>query len=278
MPVRDILLQMNSYPEPTPSWALDAAISLARDCGAKLSAGVCEVHIPPVSNWLANKLVNADGMIAAENHKSSENAKALLSQFSSAVGDDLVGEALLIRCPGMVTHWQIAAKACAYDLIVVPVYGHKETIAMAEGLVFEAGRPVLLVPERAGAPLRFDHVVIGWDGSRAAARALSDALTFCRAASKVTIVSVTKDKDLSNAAPISDVVRHLGRHDIAAEAIEIPADGSNAGLVLQSLCERSGGELLVMGAYGHSRVREFVLGGATRSVLEDPKLPIFLSH
>lgn len=278
MPVRDILLQMNSYPESTPTWALDAAISLARDCDAKLSAGVCEVHIPPVSNWLANKLVNADGMIAAENHKSAENAKTLLSQFASNVDDDLVGETLHIQCPGMVTHWQLAAKACAYDLIIVPVYGHRETTAMAEGLVFEAGRPVLLLPERGGAPLRFDHVVIGWDGSRAAARALADALSFCQTAAKVTIASVTKDKDLSKAAPSSDVVRHLGRHGIAAEAVEIPADGSNAGLVLQSYCERSGADLLVMGAYGHSRVREFVLGGATRSVIEDPKLSIFLSH
>ncbi|MDE8654642.1 universal stress protein [Novosphingobium album (ex Liu et al. 2023)] len=278
MPVRDIILQMNSYPEPTPGWALEAAVSLAQGCGARLSAGVCEVYIPPVSNWLANKLVNADGMIAAENHKSSENAKTLLSQFSSTVGADLVGETLLIRCPGSVTHWQLAAKACAYDLIVVPVYGHQNTIAMTEGLIFEAGRPVLLLPEPGGAPLRFDHVVIGWDGSRAAARALADSLSFCRAASKVTIASVTKDKDLSKAAPVSDVVRHLGRHDVAAEAIEIPADGSDAGLVLQSFCERSGGDLLVMGAYGHSRVREFVLGGATRSVLEAPKLPIFLSH
>lgn len=278
MPVRDILLQMNSYPEPTPSWALDAAISLARDCGAKLSTGVCEVHIPPVSNWLANKLVNADGMIAAENHKSGENAKALLSQFASSVSEDLVGEALHIQCPGMVTHWQLAAKACAYDLVIVPVYGHRETTAMAEGLVFEAGRPVLLLPERGGTPLRFDHIVIGWDGSRAAARALADALSFCKTATKVTIASVTKDKDLSKAAASSDVVRHLGRHGITAEAIEIPADGSDAGLVLQSYCERSGGDLLVMGAYGHSRVREFVLGGATRSVIEAPKLPIFLSH
>ncbi len=278
MLVRDIILQMNSYPEPTPNWALEASISLAKGCGAKLSVGVCQVHIPPVSNWLANKLINADGMIAGENHKSSENAKALLSQFSSTVGDDLAGEALLVECPGMVTHWQLAARACAYDLIIVPVYGHRETTAMAEGLVFESGRPVLLLPERDGGPLRFDHIVIGWDGSRAVARALADALSFCRDAKKVTIATVTREKDLSKAAPIADVVRHLARHDIAAETIEIPADGSDAGLVLQSYCERSGSDLLVMGAYGHSRVREFVLGGATRSVFEDPKLPIFLSH
>lgn len=278
MPLRDIILQMNTYPEATPDWALADSITLAQGYGATLSVGVCQVHIPPVSNWLANKLTNADGTIANENRKSAANAKALLDDFSSRAGGGLAGEALLIECPGMITHWQLAASACAYDLIIVPVYGHKETTAMAEGLVFESGRPVMLLPRRDDGASTFDHVVIGWDGSRAAARALSDALDFCRTAGKVTVASVTNEKDLSSAAPISHVVRHLARHDIVAEAVEIPAEGSDAGLVLQSYCERSAGELLVMGAYGHSRVREFVLGGATRSVLGDPKLPIFLSH
>lgn len=278
MPMRDIILQMNSYPEPPPSWALEASISLAQSHGAKLSVGVCKVHIPPLSNWLANTLINADGMIAGENLKSSKNAKMLVSQFSSNVGDDLAGEAMVVECPGMVTHWQLAAKARAYDLIIVPIYGQKDAIAMVEGLVFEAGRPVLLVPERNGVSLRFDQIVIGWDGSRAAARALSDALSFCRAAKKVTVASVSNEKDLSKAVPIPDIVRHLARHDIAADTIEIPANGSDAGRALQSYCESSGSDLLIMGAYGHSRVREFVLGGATRSVIEDPKLPIFLSH
>lgn len=278
MPLRDVILQMSSYPEPTPNWALEETAALAREYGAKLSVGVCQVNVPPVSNWLANSLINADGMIAGENLKSSENAQALLSDFASTVGDDLAGEALLIECPGMTTHWQLATRARAYDLIIVPVYGHRETAAMAEGLIFESGRPVLLLPQRENGTPRFDDIVIGWDGSRTAARALSDALCFCRGAKKVTVVSVTNEKDLSKAAPAADVIRHLERHDVAAAAVEIPADGSDAGMVLQSYCERSGSDLLIMGAYGRSRVREFVLGGATRSVLDDPKLPTFLSH
>ena len=278
MPLRDVILQMSSYPEPTPQWALEAALALAKTHGARLSAGLCVVHIPPVSNWLANKLVNADGMIAAENHKSQEQGAALLSMFSALVGDDDKGEALRIECPGTVTHWQLAARACAYDLIVVPAYGHAETRALAEGLVFESGRPVLVLPRRTEVTKAFDHVVIGWDGSRAAARALSDAMCFARLAETVTVASVTGDKDLSKTAPSSDVVRHLARHGIAAEAQEVPVGDLDAGVALQDLCERIGGDLLVMGAYGHSRVREFVLGGATRSVLVAPSVPVLLSH
>lgn len=102
MAFRDIILQLNSYPEPTPKWALDNAAALAGKLGAKLSAGVCQVHIPPVSNWLANRLINAAGMIAAENLKSSDNAKALLSHFSASISEDVRGETLLVECTGMV--------------------------------------------------------------------------------------------------------------------------------------------------------------------------------
>lgn len=276
MALRDIILQMNSYPEPTPGWALDNALALASGLGATLSVGVCQVRIPPASNWLADTLINAAGMIAAENRKSAENAQALLAQFSASASEDIRGEAMLVECVGMISHWQIASKARAYDLLVVPVHGHEQA-ACVEGLTFESGRPILLMTEdaRNGA---FDHVVVGWDGSRAAARALADALGFCAAARTVEVAVVTGDKDLSPAASVSDVVRHLGRHGITANAIEIPAAGRDAGQALQAYCTESESDLLVMGAYGHSRVREFVLGGATRSVLERPALSIFLSH
>ena len=277
MAFRDIILQLNSYPEPTPKWALDNAAALAGKLGAKLSVGVCQVHIPSVSNWLANRLINAAGMIAAENLKSSDNAKALLSHFSASISEDVRGETLLVECTGMVvTYWQLASRARAYDLLIVPVYGH-ERAASLEGLIFETGRPLLLLTEGAQNG-HFDHVVIGWDGSAAAARALADALCICTAAKTVKIVVIADDKDLTPNTPASDVVRHLGRHGIAARAIEIPAAGRNAGQALQAYCKEAESDLLVMGAYGHSRVREFVLGGATQSVLEHPALPIFLSH
>lgn len=277
MALRDIILQMNSYPEPTPAWAVDNAAALAGKLGAKLSVGVCQVHIPPVSNWLANQLINAAGIIAAENQKSAENAKALLSHFSTTVDEGMRGEALLVECTGMmITYWQLARRARAYDLLVVPVYGHERTVSL-EGLTFETGRPLLLLTEGAQNG-QFDHVVVGWDGSATAARALADSLCICAAAKTVKIVVITGEKDLTPTTPASDVIRHLGRHGIAAQAIEIPAAERDAGQALQAYCMEAGSDLLVMGAYGHSRVREFVLGGATKSVLEHPTLPIFLSH
>lgn len=277
MALRDIILQMNSYPEPTPGWALDNALALASGMGARLSVGVCQVRIPPASNWLADTLIDAAGMIAAENRKSTDHAQALLAQFHASASDDIRGEAMLVECVGMMsTYWQIASRARAYDLLLVPVHGREQGVPV-EGLIFETGRPLILLTEDARNG-KFDHIVVGWDGSRAAARALADALSICAEARTVEIATVAGDKDLSPAASVSDIVRHLGRHGITANAIEIPAAGRDAGQALQAYCTESESDLLVMGAYGHSRIRQFVLGGATRSVLERPALSIFLSH
>ena len=278
MIVRDIMLQENSYPELTPAWAMERTAELAAQFGAKITFGVCQVHIPPVSNWLANSLLNIDGMIAGENKKSIDNVNTLVSQFTSIVPAEYRGETIVINCPGTVTPWQLAVQARVHDLIVVPVYDHGQISAMTEGLVFESGRPVLLLPAMDGGELKFDRVVVAWDGSRVAARALADALPFCRQAQAVSIVQVTGEKDLSKTLPLSDVVRHLALHGITAEPVEIELEGQDAAATLQSYCERVGSELLVMGAYGQSRAREFVFGGVTRSVLHEAKLPVLISH
>lgn len=278
MPIRDILLQLNSYPEPTPSWAVDSAAYIADRLGARLSIGMCEVHLPDVSSFLPQIIVSSRGVLEAENHKSSQNADNLRRRFETVVPAETAGEAITIHCPALATGWQLAARARVYDLTVVPVYGHLETRSIAEALIFESGRPVLLLPPEGMAGHRFEDVVIAWDGSRTAARALAEAIPLCEGASSVIVVTVAKDKELAGTADADDAVRHLARHGVEAMALEIDLEGANAGDALNAYCRRVGADLLVMGAYGHARVREFVFGGATRTVLTDPALPILLAH
>lgn len=274
--MRDILLQANSHPEPTPDWALDRSAELAEHLGAQVGIGVCKVHISPLSNWLANSLLDVDGIIAGENKKSADNADALINSFASRVPAEHRGEAFTINCPGTVTHWNFAVQARTRDLSVVPVYGHRGSVALAEGLVFESGRPVLLLPQVPA--FKPERIAIAWDGSRVAARALADSLPLARLAKAVSIVRITGEKDLTQAAAPEDAILHLEHHGINAEAVDIPLDGRDAATSLQSYCERDGRDLLIMGAFGHSRVREFVLGGVTRSILDGPRLPVFISH
>lgn len=276
--MRDILLQVNSHPEPAPEWAVHQTANLAEALKAKLSLGVCQVHIPQASNWLANTLLKIDRIIADENRKSAANADALADIFATVVAPELRGDTFVIDCPATISHWRFAVRARTYDLTVIPIYGHAQTAYFAEGVVFDTGRPMLLLPKLQTPELGFARIAVAWDGSRVAARALADAMPLLRRANSVVLVQITGEKDLSRSACASDAVRNLGVHGVNAEAIERPLEDGDAGATLQTWCRRDCRDLLIMGAFGHSRAREFVLGGVTRSILEDTKLPILMSH
>jgi nucleotide-binding universal stress UspA family protein len=278
MPIRDILLQLNSYPERTPGWALIAASELADSCGAQLSGAVCQVHIANVSNALADQLLGMSNIIAGENSKSRHHAKDLLAELASLRGAAEGDPPFLFDCGPLAAPQGLAVRARTYDLTIVPAYGQADLIPTAEGLIFSSGRPVLLLPRPSAASHRLDRIVVGWDGSRPAARALADALPLLAAASFVRIVTILGEKPLEAGSGLSDARRHLLAHRIECETRDVDARGSNAGNVLLEYAQEAEADLLVMGAFGHSRARQFVLGGATRSVLANPCLPVLLSH
>lgn len=278
MGIRDLLLQLRSAPEHTPRWSVDAAISIATALGARLSGAICQIVIPDVSNWLANKLVHASALIAEENARSGESARHLRDELATRVPDQLRGEHILIECTESAMSRELAIRARSHDITIVPVDAGLDIAEVVQDLVFESGRPIYLLPRSGGGGHRLEIVTVAWDGSRAAARALADALPFCSLAKTVRVAWVSGDRDKTMSGSVADICRNLACHGIKADAVEIPADGRDAGTALLADCKDCGSDLLVMGAYGHSRAHEFVLGGATRSVLGSPDLPIILSH
>jgi len=149
---------------------------------------------------------------------------------------------------------------------------------LPEDLVFSAGRPILVLPH-AGARGPIRHILIGWNGSREAARAVQDALPLIRRAEKVTVMSVTArgaadPLDL----PGADICATLARHGVEVQAVRAAATGTEPGEMLLSQAASGGADMIVMGAYGRSRLREFILGGATRSVLQGMTVPVLLSQ
>ena len=278
MIIRDVLLQAGSYPEPTPVWAFEKAEEIAALFDARVSLGVCKVQIPPMSNWLANSVLGFDSVVAGENQKSSDNVAALMASFFEAIPADRQGEITVVDSPGMVTPWALARRARTHDLAIVPVYGQREAASVIEGMVFESGRPVVILPQYDTAGEACEHVAVAWDGSRVAARALADAMPFCRQAKTVSIVQVTGEKDLSDGMPVEALIRHLALHGITAQQRDVVMQAGGVGVTLLAHCRDIGSDLLAMGAFGHSRARQFVLGGATRSIIDAPQLPILLSH
>ncbi len=144
-------------------------------------------------------------------------------------------------------------------------------------LVMQVGRPVLLVAP-APAPLRMERVVVGWKDTREARRAVADALPLLKRASHVSVVAIAPEDDLSAArSHLEDVAGWLGRHGIAADTHASLATGDDA-TGLADMAEERSADIVVAGAYGHSRLREWALGGVTRNMLRHAARSALLSH
>ncbi len=151
---------------------------------------------------------------------------------------------------------------------------------LTDSAVIESGRPVLVVPYIGAGPPFDGHVLVAWNGSRESARAVNDALPVLKLASLVEVVTIDpKATELADAPlPGADLCLHLARHGINAEAKVIPGSDVDAGNMLLSHAADVGANLIVMGAYGHSRLRELVLGGMTLHLLRHMTVPVLMSH
>ncbi len=151
---------------------------------------------------------------------------------------------------------------------------------VVEAALFGAGRPVLVVPYAGRFPGAGRRVLVAWNASREAARAVNDALPILEQAEAVTVLAVNPRQGIGGhgEAPAADIALHLARHGVkaTAEQVAAPAVG-DAEALLNAVAER-GADLLVMGGYGHSRLCEMALGGVTRTVLRSMTAPVLLSH
>jgi nucleotide-binding universal stress UspA family protein len=147
-----------------------------------------------------------------------------------------------------------------------------------ESVLFESGRPVVFVPFIQKGGMTLDRVMICWDGSRPAARAVADALPFLKKAKQVEIVIVSEKPNKKDEIPGADLGQHLARHGLKVELEHITSPDIDVASTILSYVADSGADMIVMGGYGHSRVREFVLGGVTRRMLESMTVPVLMSH
>lgn len=155
--------------------------------------------------------------------------------------------------------------------------GNEAVRGTIEAVIFGSGRPVLLLPERQDPP-NYATVIVAWDGSRVAARAVADAEHFLAKATRVIVATVTDEKQIEDQRAAERLVEHLTRRGIKAEARTVASNGRPIGQTLQDEALADNAGLLVLGGYGHSRLRDFVLGGATKGVLDDLRVPVLLSH
>lgn len=276
---RQALVPLITYPEANSDMVASNAAALAAAAGAGIHALAVDVDIPDVSNAFSRLLLDVPSMIRqveADCRKHSNHLLALVKEKAATAGLE-VTTGQVSAVPAMLGE-TAAAHARYFDLSLIGLEAGNPTSRMvAEAVIFGAGRPAVVMPDTV-AVASIDHVAIAWDGSRVAARAVADAAVFLERGARVTVLTVLDEKPLNEKDAAERLAAALRQRGVAVESAPINAEDRPIAMTLQEEALRRGCNLLVMGGYGHSRMRDFVLGGATEGVLSELRLPVLLSH
>jgi nucleotide-binding universal stress UspA family protein len=215
----------------------------------------------------------------SESDKAAKDAVARFQKAAERAGVSAETRILSASVAGAAD--QIGRLARRFDLAVVGQPGREKSVpdeVVDEGVLFESGRPVIFAPFIQTTGLKLGRVLVCWDGSRAASRAIGDAMPFLQKAKQVEIIIVGGKPPKSDEVSGADLGQHLARHGIKVDVKRITSPDIDVPSTILSYAADSSADMLVMGGYGHSRLREFVLGGVTRSMLESMTVPTLMSH
>jgi nucleotide-binding universal stress UspA family protein len=275
--IKDIIVNLSVGDRPGPVG--DYAISVAAAFEAHLSA-IAFVYDPivPVSGA---GYIPAD-VIEMQERENAAASKAALDGFTAAsTRAGITAEPLTLSASLAGVGDQFSHLARRFDLAIVgqaePERSAVEEV-ISEATLFESGRPVIMVPYIQKDPLKLDRVMVCWDGSRAATRAIADAMPFLKKAGQVEIVIVSNEHGKRDEIEGADMAQHLARHGLKVEVKRTVLGDINVADVILSHAADAGADFIVMGGYGHSRLREFVLGGVTRSIFRSMTAPVLMSH
>ena len=259
---------------------VDGAISLAVTRAAHLDA--VSVGYETANVGLA---IDGGAAVAAvfeiERERALARANAALAVFEAEARNAGISYGLqpLAYLPAEAAA-TVGASARLYDLTIVlqPTSDH-DTFdkIMPQEILFRSGGPVLFVPHIHKGPIEPRRIGIAWDGSRLAARALRDAAPFLARADAITIISINEAAEPAGASAAT-LAAHLARHDLTARIERSSADHADIQPTILSIAADAGLDLIVMGGYGHSRLRERILGGVTRAMLQSMTVPTLMSH
>ncbi len=277
MALKDILIHVDD--SPSSPLRLKAAIKLTYACGAKLT-GVYVLSKPYMPSYIGVQ-INPE-ILEAQAEKMKRNSEEAEVAFFDAIGSS-----------GVKAEWRvvedIAAEGLAiqsryFDLAIVGQANPAEDRfidgrEMPDRLILTSGRPVLIIPYAGTFDTIGKNVLVAWDASQQASRAVHDALPLLKAADKVTVMVVNPKggPEGTGDLPGADISKHLSSHGVIAEADHVSSD-TNPGNMLLSRVADKGIDLVVMGAYGHARWAELVLGGVTKYILEHMTVPVLMAH
>ncbi|MDO8884675.1 MAG: universal stress protein [Pseudotabrizicola sp.] len=271
-------LPLNAHPETASDAAILGAIRFASALGCKVHVSTFAVEFPPVPSPIGGYLINVEALSRAAEARSRAECKRLQALVETADGPGIEvsvtsHEVVVGEAPASA-----ATEARYFDLSLVLWSAEPVAIQdMAQALIFGSGLPVILVPPTVAAAT-VDHIAIAWDESRVAARALGDALRILRPRGKVSVLTVQDEKALNGTGLAQTLASALVLRGYDARAVNLTLDGKSIAMALQDAALVEGAQILAMGGFGHSRIRDFILGGATKGVLGDLRMPVLLAH
>jgi nucleotide-binding universal stress UspA family protein len=274
--LKDVVVNLSGAPPQ--DFAADYAVSVAKTFGAHIT-GVAFVYEPVIPDTVMGGIPT--DLIEIQREENTKTAKTAVDRFEAAAktaGVSAAARMLDASLAGAATTFgQIARR---FDISVVgqanPERGAAEEL-MIEGALFESGRPLIVVPYIQKKGLKLDRIILSWDGGRMAARAIADAMPLITRAKAVDLVIITergKNDEITGA----NMSEHLARHGAAVEVKRVSKGDIAVQDAILDYVADSGADLIVMGGYGHSRLREFILGGVTRSILKSMTVPVLMSH
>ena len=274
--LKDVVVNLSS--QGPRDFAAEYATSIAAMFGAHIT-GVSFVYEPVIPDGMLGG-VPVD-LIELQRQENSKAANDAISRFdATAKKAGLSAETRLLDATFGGAATSFAQISRRFDLVVVGQAQRERGPAddlLIEGALFESGRPLVVVPYIQRRGITLERVLACWDGSRTAARAIGDAMPLLERAKAVEVVIVAEERK-SEEMTGANMNAHLVRHGVAASVKRIAKGDIAIQDALLSYAADSGADFMVMGGYGHSRLREFILGGVTRGILASMTLPVLMSH
>ncbi len=270
--MKDILVHLNDSP--------DSRLWVSMKLAELFASHVTGLHIKqPLSYEYLDAEMNPVLIreFEAREDEAAGKSRAILETYFA----DKSTSSNYIEIAGDPSH-QLIKHACTYDIIVVgkPDTGqhYEQRVAVPANLALGSGRPVLIVPKKLQQNTLGENVLVAWNGTRESTRALHDSMPILTRAKAVNIVSFNTQKSKQEDSRCAALEEHLTRYDVTFDLLNSSLDDSEIGTRLLELASRFDSDMIVMGAYGHSRIREYILGGASRSMIRDVPVPLFVSH
>lgn len=280
MSFKTILVDMNDVRRAR--HLLDAVVPLAAAMDAHL---IGLTVVPPYV--VIPSMDGAGTTVTVDQHREAyrDEMKQLKALFEAATGPRASQCAWREADAGFTTAaGTLIEQGRAADLIVASTqdstWTYSTMLEAPDRVAIESGRPLLLIPPAGAVPMPPKRITVAWNARRESARAVADALPLLKRADEVNVVWINPEHEPQQAGdlPAAEICASLARHGVKCSATGATAVDGDVGAELLRQVKASGSQLLVMGCYGHSRLREFVLGGASRHVLAHMTVPTLLSH